>query len=191
MMNNVTGDQSKVVQQPTKICSRCNFELPLTRFRRKYRNRPPPVSGECHQCRNRLAKLERLKERKRDLSGFLTALSHAESIERVAGIVDTMTRHFGGASRLASVWKQSCDMCTGDTRMQGFAVRTYVALMRMSVLIEKRQSDELENLTTEDLERQATGHLLTLIENHPELAIDAARKLGWTLRPLQPTTATD
>ena len=176
-------------QQETKLCSRCAHELPISSFRRKYKDRPRLVSPECNRCRNRLARLKTRKLHKRQLSKCLTQLEHAESIERVAGILDTMIRHFGGPEGFAKAWKQTLEDCGRSPRTAGFGAKSMMALVQMMQFVERHQAESrttLETMTPEEFNQAADRMVLEMIAKNPAIAVKAACRLGWTVIPPEP-----
>ncbi len=58
-------------------------------------------------------------------------------------------------------------------------------MLRIGEYVEANQSepDDLELISDEDLERLQVEQLKRLIEAEPEMAVAAAYRAGWTVRP--------
>ena len=66
-------------------------------------------------------------------------------------------------------------------------VRLMQSTIDLFVVAEQLQGTELERMSDEELETAHLRNITEMVHAHPEIAIHAARRLGWTLVP--PTEA--
>jgi hypothetical protein len=179
-----------------RFCAYCNSFKLIEGFRRRSANSSARMN-ECRECHNK-AERERNAAKQKKLSKRLMAkrlgeLSRTRSWNEVEMVIKIMLREFGGMMGFKHAFAKHYAWAYQNGRYP--LIRCLQACLRVTSHYEEMQIKEqrvaeaqpgyssIQYLSDEDLERAFKKGVLEEIEQKPELAIEAARKLGWTVIP--------
>lgn len=183
-------DTTSAARIQTRRCTRCCLVKHMSEFRRRYAESEVRHT-ECRQCARERARLRRLKQRDRRLHDYSQKVKdRAHNAASVAALTAEMVRLYGGIDEFALAWKQAID----DAAVRGksyLVVRGFDAVVRLAEANSELQKQDrrLELIDDRDLQRQLDAVATRVIAGNPELAISAARRLGWHLEPLEDVTS--
>ena len=168
----------------TRFCNQCLKVKPITEFRRRSRTGSARL-GQCRACHNeserqRLAN-KRAHRNHRRMAKCLTELKNERSNDRLELILGVMITKFGGMQGFITAWDKYCSLAMEQSGFAAF--RCFSTVIRLAQYCEEHRSDPSE-MTDEELERAMMEHTEHLIQQHPELAVAAARRLGWQVEPV-------
>ena len=176
-----------------RVCCVCNRPWPLDQFRRVDR-----TSGRrAHQCRACHAERERLRGRMRrkkrrgeSIDRFVRAMNWLQQRRRIETAALMAIDRFGGPDKFAAMIVEHARR-TEIGSIQHLEILLAVKRMELFALEEKRAKQDDEDLgavadlvTEEDVDRNLRGMLISFIQSTPEIAIDAALRLGWKITPV-------
>ena len=91
-----------------------------------------------------------------------------------------LAQQFGGTEGFAEAWFQFHQRAAD--RGQAAVLRSFEAISRLLKYCDENR-DEPADLSDEDLRRAVLEETKELIVREPELAVAAAREIGWTVVP--------
>jgi hypothetical protein len=115
-------------------------------------------------------------------------VKNARRLRQVGYLLDMMIAHFGGMNGLAQAWIRQYEAARaqnpGSKQVQDF----FLANFKLMEYCDANQEDEVHDPSVADLSADdlAVGVMQVarvLIQQEPQLAIDAARQLGWDIFP--------
>ena len=170
---------------------RCHFCLelrPITDFRRLYKDKETRAK-ECRACHNK-HEAERQREKRsnrklKDLDKFTRRLTQTLDHRKIALTCAQAFDYFHGVDGFTKELFRQYELAPLGSALR---LNTLIAMMRIGEFVEANQPepDDLELISDEDLERLQVEQLKRLIEAEPELAVAAAHRAGWTVRPNDP-----
>lgn len=173
-------------EEAVRVCSGCAQIKPDTQFRRRYRDRPDRMNqcNSCHSARER-ARLARRRQQRRgvEIQKFASAICSTRDRQQRKLICDLGVQQFGGINKFLKTWHDTVrSMVSSGQRSP--------RLLKFCELIWEIQREEIEQLRQElrdmpedELEALVRRHVAELIQDDPQLAVDAAERLGWRLTP--------
>jgi len=169
----------------TRLCRDCLRVKPISEFRRRYRGESTRLH-RCRSCHNeseRIRRVERRVERNNDtIAKFVTQLKNAQTPKQVELLCGAMIQRFGGVEELFAAWVQQFEAARvaqpGSKKVLDF----YQAILRMIEYCDANRPN-LAEVSDHDLEDEIIEGCKQLIRQHPEVAIDAAEQIGWTVIP--------
>ena len=141
----------------------------------------------CRDCRNWLRREETRLSREKDAHRYaqrVNRLAAAEKTVQLLTVTAQMIERFGGLDELVRTWKRAIDAAE-EKGKDHLVCRSMTAIMHLvvactSLQVSVTQPDMVDD---EDLRREFEAVTARVIVSHPELAIRAARQLGWTIIP--------
>ena len=180
----IDPSQSPVNQSPdTKFCEQCTCFKPITEFRRRSRDGFVRLN-QCRTCHNATERQRRNGRRKqlnhRRMAKVLTQLKNEDRHDRLELLCSVMFRQFGGLQGLVRAWQAYFQRAS---RKGGFAAfRSLQAVVRLTQDCEATVPQPSE-LSDDELQSGLDASVAQLIQQQPEVAIAAAKRLGWTVVP--------
>jgi hypothetical protein len=183
-------------EDSVRFCAYCNSFKVIEEFRRRSASSSTRMN-ECRECHNK-AERERKAWKQQKLSKRLMAkrlgeLSRTRSWNEVEMVIKIMLREFGGMVGFKHAFAKHYAWAYQNGRYP--LIRCLQACLRVTSHYEDMQIKEqrlaeaqpgyssIQYWTDEELECSYQKSLVETIEQKPELAIEAARKLGWTVIP--------
>lgn len=167
-----------------KRCRRCWQVKAIAEFRRRYTGTEDRHTL-CRDCFNADVAQRRAKKRNKELHRFNQQVNRqAQSIAAVIATTAEMIARFGGVDRFATAWKEVLDRASADGKPH-LVVRgmlTVVNLINASTVLRESGPQPVE-MDDDDLCRAMDKSVIRIVQQNPELAISAARRLGWTIMP--------
>ena len=147
--------QPAPVPPETKVCSQCLADLPITQFRRRSKG-SDARSSDCRGCHTK-AERDRLRTvRQKSHRDALDAWGRsvtATDLPTLEAVTKLVMKKFDGPGRFFAAFKQMIDDCQDERVQPAARIRFFEALMSLSIRMSERESDRMENISTEDLER--------------------------------------
>jgi hypothetical protein len=169
----------------TRLCCDCLEVKPSTEFRRRLRTGQARL-GQCRACHNLAERLRRAQRRRawRDqrVAAFVTQLKNARSDNHVRLLCNLMLYRFGGLQGFVNAWLQQLGRVQRDQPGSKKSLDFFQAVVRMIEFSDSTRPN-VTGLTDEDLQRELEAETRRLIDAHPELAVQAAGQIGWTIIP--------
>lgn len=170
------------VQTQTRTCKQCLRRLPMDRFRRvrdtQFRLKT------CMECRVRTEKLRRSRlkgmEETSAIRDFERQLLEAKH-EVVQEVVVSMVKKFGGPNELVAKWFEIQQQATPNRRLR--SVEALLKLMAYHDASASERNADVERMDETEIEQEMEREVEKLIKHNPQIAVDAARGLGWTVVP--------
>jgi hypothetical protein len=183
-----------VTEQAERVCPKCGEWRPINKFRRRRRGSEEGRHfDECNDCRNAYERRRRVKKRRVTFEKFATTIIQAKrDARKIAGLIREMAFRFKGLQNLAAEWKRqidfACERRRGvSTTLKHFAAIAHIIQVHSELLVASEQDPhEMSDL---ELDAELAANLQDLIAQQPELAIEVARRLGWTVIPPHATPA--
>jgi hypothetical protein len=151
-----------VESEPVRICTTCLAVLPLSDFRLRQRG-GEKRQRECNACHadRECQRRRRLRRKQKDweLARLNTDIANARCQARVVVVLAQMAQRLGGTDQLVDESDEA------RRRAEEERKRSY---LRMS---------------KEELEAKADAHVLKILRANPAVVIEAARSIGWTVKP--------
>ena len=177
------------VLQGHKLCEQCLHVKPIDQFRRRHRDRDDR-QGQCRECHNQSEKLRLAKKRSKKnhalISKFVTDLKNETDDRRVAMLCQTMVSSFGDTVEFVQAWCEQVEEAKSKNPGSKKVLDFFWGIMRMAQFCEN-QGPKVELLDDEQLQRAALEEVKDLIRQNPELAVECAQRIGWTVIPPQLT----
>ncbi len=177
------------VLQGHKLCEQCLRVKPIDQFRRRYRDREDRQS-QCRVCHNRTETLRRCKKRfgKNNslISKFVLGLKNEADDRRVALLCQTMVSAFGSTEEFVQAWREQVEEARSKKPGSKKVLDFFLAVMRMAEYCEN-QRPKVEYLDDDQLDLAVMRETEDLIRQNPQLAVQCARQIGWTVIPPQLT----
>lgn len=164
-----------------KRCRRCHRVLAIGQFRFHYR-RQGIRHRECNKCAREIARERRIRDRNGDIYEFLTETRRAQTAEALAAMIEEMIGRYHGVRRFAQRWYEAAEAARESGRT-ATALRSFVVLTRVMATHEEL-SPKAHELSDDELAARADQSVIRLIEQHPEVAVRACRRLGWQVTPM-------
>ncbi|QDT51692.1 hypothetical protein Pan258_57840 [Symmachiella dynata] len=168
---------------PTRLCEQCLTAKPISQFRRRTQS----GSARLHQCRDchnayERARLSRKRQQRDDrrISKALTQIKNESNGKRLELLCAMLVRQFGGTEGFASAWFNFHQRAA--ERGQAAALRSFESVFRLLKYCDENR-DEPADLSDEDLRKAVLEETKDLLRREPELAVAAAREIGWTVIP--------
>jgi len=166
-----------------RFCEQCCEFRPLTEFRRRSR----AGTGRMHQCRQCHNQSERMRREKRrakrersSVATWLTRIKNERSNARLEFLIGAMLHQFGGMENYVAAY---ADYHRHAMQQGEFAAyRCLQSLFRLLELREAKEPDPYD-MTDEELEHYLAEQTKAAIRLQPELAVAAAKELGWSVIP--------
>jgi len=169
----------------TRLCRDCLRVKPITEFRRRYRGESTRLH-RCRSCHNeseRIRRVERRVERNNDtIAKFVTRLKNAQTPKQVELLCGAMIQRFGGMEGLFAAWVRQVEAAQSAQPGSKKVLDFYQAIFRMIEYCNSGQRD-LAEISDEDLQGEIMESCKQLIRQHPEVAVEAAEQIGWTVIP--------
>jgi hypothetical protein len=167
-----------------KRCRRCQQIRPLDQFRRRYtgtENR----HALCKACFNEDAAQRRATKRFKTLHEHNKRINRqAQSVAIVVAATAEIVGRFGGVDGFVTAWKEALDRASADGKphlvVRGMSMVVHLINTCETIRESGPQPDELDD---EDLRWEMERCVTRIVQQNPELAISAARRLGWTIAP--------
>ena len=181
------------ITEERRVCEQCFESKPLSEFRCKKRG-TSLRARECRTCHNETERLRQAEKRAKatDLAfaQFHAQLKRTRDEKRVAILVAVMVESFGGLHEFVAAWighiDQAMEKSPGSKKVLDF----FQAITQMSDAAHKyHKPPDPAEMTTENLTFALRQQLRDLVRDEPELAVAAARELGWEVRPSVPTAS--
>ena len=167
------------------MCNTCHRVFPIDNFRL---SRTTGVSrlNQCRLCHNLSERVRRRKKRQqlsnRVLSKGLLRINDEKNRDKVAIVIGGLLSRFGGVDGFVQAWH---DYFKTARNKGGYAtLRCLESVIRMMEYCDENES-KAEILSEEELHESINQSLVALLETNPELAITAARRMGWQIAPLK------
>ena len=175
-------------QPPTKACHQCLQNRPLGEFRRQHRNESR-LMNDYNFFHNRYERVQRrntrLKGRDEAIAHFAMQLRYATDANRMLLLCRDMFARYGGVQGFAESWAILAKRARpGSKRALNFVVAV-ANLLKFA----KDARPPVKELDDKDLEDELTVTVMRLIEDRPELVIEAAQRLGWQVSPPEASQA--
>ena len=140
----------------TKVCSQCLAELPVTLFRRRSKG-GVARSSDCREYhtkaeRDRLRTVRQKSDRDA-LDAWGRSVTATDDLPTLEAVTKLVMKKFDGPGRFFAAFKQMIDDCQDERVQPAARIRFFEALMSLSIRMSERESDRMENISTEDLER--------------------------------------
>ena len=140
--------------------------------------------SECKACHNAYERLRRSKKRSMradlEIAKFMARLKKQRSHRQIEMLCSLVCSEFGGLENFAAAWVDYFRRATARGGATG--LKCFQALMKLLQYLDQQRSSPIE-LGDEDLEHELMAAAEKLIVRNPELAVDAARQLGWVVIP--------
>ena len=170
-----------------KFCGHCFITKPIAEFRRRTADGLTRLN-QCNSChsaaeRDRRA-YKRNKHERRQMRQQLVKLKNAKTNRQVELVCTAMVHEFGGVPGFATHFALYFQRAKRDRGLG--ALRCFEALLRLmehADAVRAEARTDLGLLSDEDLEREQLRSTQHSIRENPQLAIDAAKQLGWTITP--------
>lgn len=174
---------SNTAADTTRLCEQCLTAKPINQFRRRTQS----GSARLHQCRDchnayERARLARKRQQRNDgrISKALTQIKNESNSKRLEVLCAMFVQHFGGTEGFTEAWFDFHNRVAD--RGQAAALRSFEAVFRLLKYCDEHR-DEPADIGDEELEEAVLEETKELILREPELAVAAAREIGWTVIP--------
>ena len=172
----------------TEACHEYLQVRPLAEFRLQHRNESRRMN-DCNFCHNRSERVRRrdarLKGRDKTIARFAMRLRHATDANRVLLLCHQMFARYGGVQGFAESWA----MQTKRTRRGSKRALNFFVAIANLLQFAKDTRPPVKELDDKNLEDELTVTVMRLIEDRPELVIEAAQRLGWQVSPPEASQA--
>lgn len=175
----------------TKFCTDCSEFRPITEFRLRRRNASARMC-QCNRCHNeneRCRRANRNTDREsQSVRWHLERVRKAGTHENIERLVGEMLVDFGGVQGFAESWRSCLDIWSkkGAT----LRLKSYLTILHLMVYCEEKReqkqqadSDELKEMSDEELKQSMFRSIMEIIKKDPEIALAAAMELGWQVIP--------
>ena len=187
----------------TKVCTDCLQEKPLTAFRRRYRD-SDKRHNQCNECFARYMRYLRAVKRGKQIRRFVAEVKTASNRDVLAAMCARMAQRLGGVDALCAGWVAHLHAAAKARPGSKMVLDTFRAIINLMAAAEQQKPEPIDvrDLTNDELhfrigeldrrhkeicELQKLSLLMEgaeqLIQSHPEFAIAAAERLGWTVIP--------
>jgi hypothetical protein len=173
-------------EDAVRICSACAEIKSMTDFRRRYRGRPERMNtcNVCHVARERERQTRRRRQRRgMEIQKFATAFCSTRDQKRRQLICDMAIKAAGGFNQFLKIWHDMISTMTSEQRYSPRLLRLYELVFELLREEDERNRELLKDMPDDDLEELVHGQVTEAIRQDPQLAIDAAERLGWKLTP--------
>ena len=184
-MHRAINEQMAPVIADSKLCEYCLTVKPITEFRRRYRDGTERMN-ECRTCHNESERMRRAHRRtSRDndaIKQFVTRLKNTHRPEQIELLCGAMIRRLGGLQSLFVAWVRQVEAAQSAQPGSKKVLDFYQAIFRMIEYCNSGRRD-LAEISDEDLQGEIMESCKQLIRQHPEVAVEAAEQIGWTVIP--------
>ena len=138
---------------PSKRCSSCLGNYPLSQYRRRYRNADVRLN-QCRLCHNQAEQLRRQCKRgwltKRQFQQHLTSLKNQRTARGIEKIYTDLTSLCGGTEGLLGMWTEVIEK---DLKAGGLKAHRHIAsILKLMEYCETNQPDKPDYSTMSDEE---------------------------------------
>ena len=174
-------------ESPTRICTGCYRELPVSRFRfmRKEIGQRHP---KCNECANRDERERRRRRRNKTVHDFTKLLIDQSSSQARATVVERMIRIFGGVDSLVAAWRDAIAAAKEDGRNCA-VLRSFRIVMQLMLDAAETEQRQLSQVSDEELADAMGKKIIDWIASNPEATANLLRECGWQF--LSPITEKD
>jgi hypothetical protein len=167
-------------------CKHCSQLRPITEFRRM-RTGQERRHTVCRECRKRLRREETRLQREKIAHRYaqrVNRLAAEEKYNAIMAVTTEMIARFQGLDGFVQCWKAAVDAAAKKGK-DHLVCRSLLAVANLATTCSVLQAtaNPSGQVDDEDLRRQFEEIAVRVIAQHPELALRAALKLGWELRP--------
>lgn len=122
--------------------------------------------------------------RARTWKELTSALVTAENRSKMEAAFAAAIRRCGGVRGFVQEWWQQYEAAKDQAPGSLRTIRMLSAVIRLMEVAElSRPKADVSLLSDDDLDREIQEHVIRFVDDHPEIAIWAARRLGWELVP--------
>ena len=162
----------------TKACIQCLQVLPLAEFRLQHRGESRRMN-DCNFCHNRYERVRRhnlrLKGRDKTIARFATQLRLAPDANRMLLLCRQMFQRYGGVEGFAKAWAQQARRARPGSKQ---ALNFFVGVASLTKHI-KDTRPPVKELDDANLGDELAMAVARLVQDRPELAVEALQRLGW------------
>ena len=165
----------------TKACIQCLQVLPLAEFRLQHRGESRRMN-DCNFCHNRYERVRRqnlrLKGRDKTIARFATQLKHAPDANRMLLLCRQMFQRYGGVEGFAKAWAQQSRRAMQSRPGSATALNFFAGVANL-VKHAKDARPPVKELDDKNLGDELTVAVQRLVQDRPELAVEALQQAGW------------
>lgn len=172
--------------EAVRVCLNCAEIKPDTDFRRRYRDRPDRLNtcNSCHAAHQRERRARRRQQQQgMEIQKFATAYCSTRDQKRRQLILKIAIQSAGGFSQFLRSWNDIISTMISEKRYSPRLLRLYELIFELMRDDDERNREALKHLPDDDLQGLVHSQLKAAIQQDPQLAIDAAKRLGWSLTP--------
>jgi hypothetical protein len=164
--------------EATRACSSCYAEKPISHYRRRCAG-SEHRHCQCRACHNEQERERQKAKRCGKTVSFARSCLDIDNPKDAARLLSALTiQRFGGMARFARLFVEAID----DARRRGRSatvLRCVMWFINLSVAAEPT----LDDLSDEQLVKLVRVHVQEMVRENPELAVEAAQRLGWIVIP--------
>ncbi|MEZ6051248.1 MAG: hypothetical protein R3C02_07660 [Planctomycetaceae bacterium] len=186
-MSAVTASNNSLTEE-WRICSQCWERRPLSDFRFRFKSKGER-HPQCRHCNTEGARRRAARKREQQIHDFTSRLIKERNARKLAVLVGEMVQQFGGVESFAKAWHAAIE----SARARGkdcSALRSFRALFQLMTAREELELEaktafdqELEQMGSEEIREMRLRGAVELIREQPQIAIQAAMRLGWSVTP--------
>ena len=167
-------------ESPTRICTGCYRELPVSRFRfmRKEIGQRHP---KCNECANRYERERRRRRRNKTFHDFTKLAIDQSSSQARATVVERMIRSFGGVDSLVAAWRDAIAAAKEDGRNCA-VLRSFRIVMQLMLDAAETEQRQLSQVSDEELADAMGKKIIAWIGSNQNDAADILRQNGWIVK---------
>jgi hypothetical protein len=182
----------------TRHCRQCGDPKPLGEFRLKRKNGSRRET-DCNRCHSQNMKAWRRARSQKTLRRFVKSAPNQNLDRRLRGLAAAALKRFGGVQALASLMASETRAIHALRPGDPLPLQAVMTVLRLHEFCESRQvaDEEAENdmysgMTADELRADLNARmqrvLQAMIQEHPDIAVEAAETLGWTVIPPHEST---
>ena len=105
--------------------------------------------------------------------------------EAIAIMCQELAAQFGGFGNAARIWRETLDSASQAGR-HASVLRSFATLAKL-LETHRTLGPHAADLSDEELEQRKNWSLVAFVRKHPQVAVEAARTIGWQVVPVAAT----
>jgi hypothetical protein len=170
----------------TRLCrGPCARELPIECFRLNRKGKPWREYW-CRDCHNKAEKERNKRRGDKALQRFARSAHFQHLDRRLRALAITTLKKLGGVERMSTRWVAALKAAEAQNPGASFIADSYSSILRLFMFVWSKPDlapTEPEQMTDEELAQVHAWELAEFIQSHPDVAVAAAKTLGWTVVP--------
>jgi hypothetical protein len=166
----------------TKVCTKCFRVRPLSEFRR-IRSGQERRHPQCRDCRNEYERGRAKRQRDKAVYKYADAVrTNEDDARKLLAATREIFERFRGLEGFGKAWQAAYREAEREGKTY-LCVRMLEATMYLTATASELQQENTRTMSDEDLQASVLRNTAVLIRRFPQIAVEAARELGWQVVP--------